>query len=110
MEKKEIIEKESIIKDVTNQLHQFFDKIDIIKINLITPNDIQDDIGTYGGHWHHGEFEIDQVFFLRPFYGFTQYNGSIKNLYMCGAGTHPGGGINGINGHNAAKKIIEDYK
>ena len=93
-----------------NQLKQFFEKLDIKEINLNTPNDIQEDIGTYGGHWHHGEFEIDQVFFLRPFYGFTQYNGSIKNLYMCGAGTHPGGGINGINGHNTAKKIIEDQK
>lgn len=110
LEKKEINEKENIIKDVTNQLHQFFDKIDIKEINLNTPNDIQEDIGTYGGHWHHGEFEIDQMFFLRPFYGFTQYNSSIDNLYMCGAGTHPGGGINGINGHNAAKKIIQDYK
>ena len=110
IEKKEKIEKENIITNIINQLHQFFDKIDIEEINLSTPNDIQEDIGTYGGHWHHGEFEIDQVFFLRPFYGFTQYNGSIKNLYMCSAGTHPGGGINGINGHNAAKKIIQDYK
>ena len=110
IEKKEKIEKENIITNITNQLHQFFDEIDIKEINLNTPNDIQEDIGTYGGHWHHGEFEVDQVFFLRPFYGFTQYKGSIKNLYMCGAGTHPGGGINGINGHNAAKKIIQDYK
>ena len=110
LEKKNIIEKENIIEGITNQFKQFFDKLDIKEINLKTPNDIQEDIGTYGGHWHHGEFEIDQVFFLRPFYGFTQYNGSIKNLYMCGAGTHPGGGINGINGHNTAKKLIEDHK
>ena len=110
LEKKEIIEKENIIEGIANQFKQFFDKLDIKEINLKTPNDIQEDIGTYGGHWHHGEFEIDQVFFLRPFYGFTQYNGSIKNLYMCGAGTHPGGGINGINGHNTAKKLIEDHK
>ena len=110
MEKKEKIERENIIRDITIQLKQFFEKLDIKEININTPNDIQEDIGTYKGHWHHGEFEIDQVFFLRPFYGFTQYNGSIKNLYMCGAGTHPGGGINGINGHNTAKKIIEDQK
>ena len=109
-EKKERIDKEVIANNFTNQLKQFFEKIEIKNISLLTPNDIQNDIGTYGGHWHHGEFEIDQVFFLRPFYGFTQYTGSIKNLYMCGAGTHPGGGINGINGHNAAKKIIEDHK
>ena len=108
--KKGIEEKENITKNITNQLKQFFDKLDIKEIHINTPNDIQNDIGTYGGHWHHGEFEIDQVFFLRPFYGFTQYNGSIKNLYMCGAGTHPGGGINGINGHNTAMKIIEDQK
>ena len=110
LEKKGIEEKENITKNITNQLKQFFDKLDIKEIHINTPNDIHDDIGTYGGHWHHGEFEIDQVFFLRPFYGFTQYNGSIKNLYMCGAGTHPGGGINGINGHNTAMKIIEDQK
>ena len=110
LEKKEAIEKEDVIKNIINQLNQFFDKLEIKEIQINTPNDIQEDIGTYGGHWHHGEFEIDQVFFLRPFYGFTQYNGSIKNLYMCGAGTHPGGGINGINGHNTAKKIIEDQK
>ena len=108
--KKGIEEKENITKNITNQLKQFFDKLDIKEIHINTPNDIQNDIGTYGGHWHHGEFEIDQVFFLRPFYGFTQYNGSIKNLYICGAGTHPGGGINGINGHNTAMKIIEDQK
>ena len=108
--KKRIEEKENITKNITNQLKQFFDKLDIKEIHINTPNDIQNDIGTYGGHWHHGEFEIDQVFFLRPFYGFTQYSGSIKNLYMCGAGTHPGGGINGINGHNTAMKIIEDQK
>ena len=108
--KKGIEEKENITKNITNQLKQFFDKLDIKEFHINTPNDIQNDIGTYGGHWHHGEFEIDQVFFLRPFYGFTQYNGSIKNLYMCGAGTHPGGGINGINGHNTAMKIIEDQK
>jgi phytoene dehydrogenase-like protein len=110
LEKKEAIEKEDVIKNIINQLNQFFDKLEIKEIQINTPNDIQEDIGTYGGHWHHGECEIDQVFFLRPFYGFTQYNGSIKNLYMCGAGTHPGGGINGINGHNTAKKIIEDQK
>ena len=59
---------------------------------------------------NHGEFEIDQMLMMRPFYGSAQYQTPIKNLYLCSAGTHPGGGITGINGQNAAKKIIEDQR
>ena len=110
LKNKDIIKEENISQNIANLLNQFFEKLEISDISFNTPNNIHDDIGTYGGQWHHGEFEIDQVFFLRPFYGFTQYNGTINNLYMCGAGTHPGGGINGINGHNAAKKILKDSK
>ena len=84
--------------------------MNVTNAELLTPNDIENKYHVTGGHWHHGEFEIDQMLMMRPFYGSAQYKTPIKNLYLCSAGTHPGGGITGINGQNAAKKIIEDYR
>ena len=61
-----------------------------------------------GGHWHHGEIQIDQLFMLRPIPGAAQYKTHLDGLYMCGAGTHPGGGMHGISGKNAAKVVLGD--
>ena len=63
-----------------------------------------------GGHWHHGEMGIDQSFMMRPVHGSAQYKTPCKNLYLCGASAHPGGGITGLPGHNAAKQIIRAIK
>ena len=78
--------------------------------NLITPNAMKEKYNVAGGHWHHGDLEIDQLLMMRPFYGSAQYSTPINGLYLCSAGTHPGGGLTGINGINAAKKVIGDLK
>ena len=63
-----------------------------------------------GGHWSHGDMEIDQLLMMRPFYGSSQYSTPINGLYLCSAGTHPGGGVTGINGINAAKQLLKDKR
>ena len=73
---------------------------------LLTPCDIEEQYNCVGGHWHHGEMGIDQSFMMRPVHGSAQYKTPCKNLYLCGASAHPGGGITGLPGHNAAKQII----
>ena len=75
---------------------------------FITPDDIEQDYHISGGHWHHGEIQIDQLFMLRPIPGAAQYKTHLDGLYMCGAGTHPGGGMHGISGKNAAIVVLGD--
>ena len=60
-----------------------------------------------GGHWHHGELALDQVLMMRPFPGASQYASGLDGLYLCGAGAHPGGGVMGLAGSNAAREIIK---
>jgi phytoene dehydrogenase-like protein len=82
----------------------------IVARQVITPLDLEDSYGLSGGHIHHGEQSLDQFFTFRPFLGWAQYRTPIKGLYLCGAGTHPGGGITGVSGANAAREIIRDLK
>jgi len=103
-------DKEKLIQLSINLLKAFISNLEIEKAELLTPNDIEEKYHVAGGHWHHGDFEIDQMLMMRPFYGSAQYITPIKNLYLCSAGTHPGGGITGINGRNAARKILGDKK
>ena len=100
----------AIIKKCTAILSKFIPDMKIVKEKLITPNQIAAKYNIAGGHWHHGDLEIDQLLMMRPFYGSAQYSTPISGLYLCSAGTHPGGGLTGINGLNAAKKLIEDMK
>ena len=102
--------KEKLIQHSINLLQPFISNLEIEKAELLTPNEIEEKHHVTGAHWHHGDFEIDQMLMMRPFYGSAQYTTPIINLYLCGAGTHPGGGITGINGRNAAKKIMGDKK
>lgn len=73
---------------------------------LLTPVDIEREFHITGGHWHHGELTLDQFLFVRPVAGAAQYRMPIDGLYLCGAGTHPGGGVSGAAGRNAARQII----
>ena len=77
---------------------------------VITPLDLEETYGLSGGHIHHGEQSLDQFFTFRPVLGCAQYRTPIKGLYLCGAGTHPGGGVTGGPGANAAREIIKDFK
>jgi phytoene dehydrogenase-like protein len=82
----------------------------IIARQVITPVDLEETYGLSGGHIHHGEQSLDQSFAFRPVIGWAQYRTPIKGLYLCGAGTHPGGGVTGGPGANAAREIIKDFK
>jgi phytoene dehydrogenase-like protein len=100
-------EENEIIKRCVSVLSQFIPEMKISKEKLITPNQMAEKYNIAGGHWHHGDLEIDQLLMMRPFYGSAQYSTPINGLYLCSAGTHPGGGLTGINGINAAKKLLE---
>jgi phytoene dehydrogenase-like protein len=63
-----------------------------------------------GGDIFHGALGLDQLFSARPVLGNAHYRAPIANLYMCGSGTHPGGGVTGVPGHNAAREILRDAR
>jgi phytoene dehydrogenase-like protein len=77
---------------------------------LLTPADIEREFHITGGHWHHGELTLDQFLFVRPVCGAAQYRMPIDGLYLCGAGAHPGGGVSGAAGRNAARAILSGEK
>ena len=77
---------------------------------LLTPADIEEQFNITGGHWHHGELTLDQFWFVRPVCSASQYAMPIDVLYLCGAGAHPGGGVSGAAGRNAAKSILAQEK
>ena len=82
----------------------------IIARKVITPLDLEETYGLSGGHIHHGEMSVDQLFAFRPLIGWARYRTPIEGLYLCGAGTHPGGGVTGTPGANASREIIKDLK
>jgi len=75
---------------------------------LLTPPDIERQFRISGGHWHHAELALDQFFIVRPVPGAAQYRTPVGGLYLCGAGCHPGGGVMGIAGRNAARQLIRE--
>ncbi|MFB3078061.1 MAG: phytoene desaturase family protein, partial [Lysobacterales bacterium] len=81
-------------------------KQQILHSELLTPADLERDHNVTGGHWHHTELSIDQMLMMRPTYGAAQYSTPIPGLFLCGAGSHPGGGLMGGPGHNAAREIL----
>jgi phytoene dehydrogenase-like protein len=82
----------------------------IVAGHVITPAQLDDDYGFTGGHIFHGEMALDQLFTMRPLLGYARYRTPIAGVYLCGAGTHPGGGFTGASGLNAAREIIKDLK
>ncbi|MCC6189606.1 MAG: NAD(P)/FAD-dependent oxidoreductase [Anaerolineales bacterium] len=77
---------------------------------VITPLDFERTYGLAEGSPYHGEMALDQLLLMRPVPGFGQYRAPIANLYLCGAGTHPGGGVTGAPGYNAAREILADLR
>jgi phytoene dehydrogenase-like protein len=82
----------------------------LVDRQVITPLDLEQTYGLSGGHIHHGEQTLDQFFTFRPLIGWAQYRTPLDRLYLCGAGTHPGGGLTGLPGANAAREIARDFK
>ncbi len=79
-------------------------------VDVITPKDLEQTYGLTGGHIFHGELALDQLFTMRPLLNWAQYRTPIKGLYLCGSGTHPGVGLTGTSGANAAREIIKDLR
>ncbi len=82
----------------------------IIHRQVISPLDMERDYSLTGGNIFHGDMTLDQLFFLRPVAGWAQYRTPIERLYLCGSGTHPGGGVMGAPGLNAAREILADWR
>jgi len=82
----------------------------ILHRQVITPLDYETEYGLTGGNIVHGDMAIDQLFSLRPLLGWARYRSPIANLYLCGSGAHPGGGVMGAPGRNAAREIIKDHR
>ncbi len=75
---------------------------------VLTPLDLERRFGLTGGNIFHGEMSLDQMFIMRPLAGWARHRTPLKGLYLCGSGTHPGGGVMGAPGHNAAREILKN--
>lgn len=82
----------------------------ILQSQVITPLDLEETYGLTGGQIFHGELALDQIFTMRPMLDWARYRTPIENLYLCGSGTHPGTGLTGASGANAAREIVKDLK
>ena len=82
----------------------------VIARKALTPLDLERDFGLIGGDIFHGAMTLDQIFSARPMLGYADYRSPVAGLYLCGSGTHPGGGVTGAPGHNAAKIIAGDLR
>jgi phytoene dehydrogenase-like protein len=85
-------------------------KASVLGRQIMSPLDLERTFGLIGGDIFHGALSLDQMFSARPMLGHGDYRGPVKGLYMCGSGTHPGGGVTGAPGHNAAREIIADFR
>jgi phytoene dehydrogenase-like protein len=82
----------------------------IVAAELLTPVDMEQQFRISGGHWHHGDLAFDQFLMVRPVPGAAQYRTPVEGLYLCGAGCHPGGGVMGLAGRNAALQVLKSEK
>jgi phytoene dehydrogenase-like protein len=82
----------------------------ILHRQVITPLDFEQTYGLTGGHIFHGELALDQLFTMRPLLGWARYRTPLEGLYLCGSGTHPGSGLTGGCGANAAREILKDWR
>ncbi len=98
----------SVFDQISNYSPDFEDLV--LHAEVRTPQDIENEIGITEGNIFHGELTMDQLMFNRPVPGYAQYRSPIGGLYMCGSSTHPGGGIMGAPGANAAREILSDLK
>ena len=82
----------------------------IVERQVLSPLDLERLFGMTGGHALHGDMTFDQLFAFRPVTGWADYRTPVRGLYLCGAGTHPGGGVTGANGRNCAREVVRDNK
>jgi phytoene dehydrogenase-like protein len=106
------LERDHLEAQLLRQIARFVPAVgrSVIASRLYTPVDLEHTFGITEGNIFHGDLRPDQLFFMRPVAGFARYAAPIPALYLCGAGTHPGGGVTGAPGHNAAHRILADLK
>ena len=102
-------QKSTLAYKLISQLGQYSPNLTSLVVDheFLAPDDIEHQFHAVNGHWHHGELSIHQSFMMRPLYGAAQYDTPIDRLFLCGAGCHPGGGLTGMPGRNAARRVLE---
>src|SRR5262245_17081365 len=106
------LERERLEAQLVRQIARFVPAVgrSVVAHRLYTPADLEATFGITEGNIFHGDLRPDQLFFMRPVAGHARYAAPIPALYLCGAGTHPGGGVTGAPGHNAAHRILGDLQ
>jgi phytoene dehydrogenase-like protein len=99
---------DAVIETVNRHAPNF--KASILARKILSPLDLERDFGMIGGDIFHGALTLDQLFSARPVLGYADYRSPVKGLYLCGSGAHPGGGVTGAPGHNAAREILRDLR
>lgn len=101
---------DTLLNNVLNALDQYAPNVRgaIVGSEVISPKDLETEFGLTHGSLNQGELTLDQLFFMRPVPGYARYTTPVERLYMCGAATHPGGGLTGVSAFNAAKVIAKD--
>jgi len=102
--------KDRIAEITFEKIREFAPNFRPIRYEVLTPLDIERRFGISGGNIFHLDMTPDQLYFFRPLIGYSDYTTPIKGLYLCGSGTHPGGGVTGAPGYNAHIKILEDLR
>lgn len=103
-------ERENLVKNAFAVMDRFAPGFSntVLDHKLYLPPDIERVVGMPGGNTQHGDLTLDQMFFMRPAPGYSDYRSPVKGLYQCGASTHPGGAVSAVSGHNAAREILND--
>ena len=99
---------DAVVETVNRYAPNF--KASILARRILSPLDLERDFGLIGGDIFHGALTLDQLFSARPVLGYADYRSPVQGLYLCGAGAHPGGGVTGAPGHNAAREILRDSR
>jgi len=106
------IEREQAADAVIDQVTRFAPnfKASVLGRRVLSPLDLEREFGLVGGDIFHGKLTLNQLFSARPVLGYGDYRMPVKGLYLCGSGAHPGGGVTGVPGHNAAREILRDRR
>ncbi|HKE43794.1 MAG TPA: NAD(P)/FAD-dependent oxidoreductase [Steroidobacteraceae bacterium] len=106
------VERDRLRQQILGQIAEFVPAVkqSLVASRLYTPLDLEDVFGITEGNIFHGDLRLDQLFFMRPLPGYARYATPLRALYLCGAGTHPGGGVTGAPGFNAAHRILQDLR
>jgi phytoene dehydrogenase-like protein len=105
-------ERERLRQQILRQLERFVPAVGrtVVASRLYTPVDLESVFGITEGNIFHGDLRPDQLFFMRPVPAYARYATPVRALYLCGAGTHPGGGVTGAPGFNAAHRVLDDLR